>query len=167
MELLSLLEKKKSVILKEWLAAIFATYPDDTAKFLKDGTDLFSNPVGQTITANAEYILEGLIRGEDTDAISTYIEPIIRIRAVQDFTPAQAASFINSLEPVLRDQIESEISRRSLWNEWEELHSTIDNLSLRTFEIFGKMKERIEHIRMKELENNETFLIKIMGNRTR
>jgi len=167
MELLSLLEKKKSVILKEWLAAIFATYPDDTAKFLKDGADLFSNPVGHSITTNAEYILEGLIRGEDTDAILAYIEPIIRIRAVQDFTPAQAASFINSLKPVLLHQIESEISGRSLWDEWEELHSTIDNLSLAAFELFGKMNERIEHIRMKEIENNERFLIKLMGNRPR
>jgi len=167
MELLSLLEKKKSVILKEWLAVIFATYPDDTAKFLKDGADLFANPVGHSITTYAEYILEGLIRGEDTDAISAYLEPIIRIRAVQDFTPARATSFINSLKPILRDQIESEISRHSLWHEWEELHSTLDNLSLRAFEIFRKMKERIEHIRMKELENNERFLIKLMGNRTR
>ncbi len=165
MELHSLLEKKKPTILNEWLTAILDTYPDDTATFLKDEKDVFANPVGHTIAANAANILEGLIRGEDANAQSVHIERIIRIRAVQHFTAVQAVSFINSLKTVIIDQLKSDISRHGLWDEWEELQATVDNLTLLASNIYAKMQERIEHIRMKEIENNEKFLMKVIGSR--
>jgi len=165
MELHSLLEKKKSTILNEWLTAILDTYPDDTATFLKDEKDVFANPVGHTIAANAANILEGLIRGEDANAQSVHIEGIIRIRAVQHFTAVQAVSFVNSLKTVIIDQLKSDISRHGLWDEWEELQATVDNLTLLASNIYAKMQERIEHIRMKEIENNEKFLMKVIGSR--
>jgi len=167
MELHRLLEKKKTFILDKWLTVIFDIYTDDTATFLKDEKDMFANPVGQTITANAGYILEGLIKGEDTDALSVYIERIIRIRAVQPFTAARAVSFINGLKTVIIDQLKPSISRHNLWDEWEELQSTIDKLTHLAFKIFTKMKERIESIRTREIEKNERFLIKLMGSRAR
>jgi hypothetical protein len=167
MKLRRLLEKKKSVILKEWIAAIYDTYPADTASFLESEPDMFSNPVGYTSCTNAEYLLEGLIRGEDETTLLSYLEEIIRIRAVQDFAPVQAVSFINSLKTVIAGQIKTEIDRYALWVEWEELHSSIDNLTLLAYEIHAKMKGRIQHIRMKEIENGERFLIKLTGSRTR
>jgi len=167
MELQNILKKKKAVILEKWLAAIFDTYPADTAAFLKGERDMFSNPVGCTITANAEYILEGLINGEDTDSLSAHVERIIRIRAVQHFTPAQAVSFINSLNAIIIDQLKSELNRPTLWDEWEELKARIDSLSLVACETYAQMKDRIQHIRMKELADSERFLIKLMGSRSR
>ncbi len=77
---------------------IFDTYPADTSRFLKGEKDMFANPVGHTITANAEYILEGLIKGADAASLSAYLEQIIRIRAVQDFTPAAGSVFHEQLK---------------------------------------------------------------------
>jgi len=165
MELQSLLEKKKPIILNKWLTAIIDTYPDDTATFLKDEKDVFANPVGHTIATNTANILKGLIRGEDANAQSVYIERIIRIRAVQQFTAVQAVSFINSLKTAIIGQLESEISRHGLWDEWEEMQATVDDLTLLAFSIYAKTQERIAHIRTKELENNERFLRKLMGSR--
>lgn len=165
MELRRLLNKNKSVILKKWLAAIYDTYPADTANFIKGEGDMFSNPVGHTITVNAEHILEGLIGGEDTSVLSDHLEQIIRIRAVQDFTPIQATSFIKSLETVIFSQLKPEIHRHSLLDEWEELQARIDNLTLLACGIHVKMKERIQHIRMKEIENSERFIVRLMGSR--
>jgi hypothetical protein len=165
MELHRLLEKKKPVILKKWLAAIYDTYPADTAEFIKGDNDMFANPVGHTVTANAEYILEGLIRGEDTAALSAHVECIIRIRAVQDFTPIQAVSFMNSLKTVIFSQLKPEIHKHRLWDEWEKLEASVDNLTLMANEIYAKMKQRIQHIRMKEIEKSERFLVKLMGSR--
>jgi len=165
MELRSLIKKKKAVILKKWLAAIYDTYPADTVEFIAGENDMFANPAGHTITANVEYILEGLIRGEDTSALSAYVECIIRIRAVQDFTPAQATSFISSLETVIFSQLKPEICRHNLLDEWEELQARIDNLTLLACGIHAKMKERIQHIRMKEIEKSEGFMVRLMGSR--
>ena len=165
MNLQRLLQKKRSAVLNKWLDDIFNTYPADTAKFLKGEKDMFANPVGHTIAANAEYILEGLIKGDDGATQSAYLEWIIRIRAVQDFTPSQAVSFMNSLKMVIINQLKTEIRKHNLWDEWEELEARIDSLTLMAFEIYAKMKEKIHHIRMKELEKSERFLIKLMENR--
>jgi RsbT co-antagonist protein rsbRD N-terminal domain len=167
MYLIRLLEKKKSAILKKWLRAIYDTYPEDTSKFLKDENDMFANPVGHAISANAEYILDGLIKGERSDELSPYIEWIIRIRAVQDFTPAQAVSFLNSLKTVIRSQLKPEIRKLNLWDEIEELDTEIDNLLLSAFEIYSTMKEKIYRIRMKELEKSDRFLQRLMESHSR
>jgi hypothetical protein len=165
--LIRLLEKKKAIILKKWLQAIYDTYPADTSSFLKDESDMFANPVGHAISANAEYILDGLIRGEKSAELSPYIEWIIRIRAVQDFTPAQAVSFLNSLKTVIKGQLKPELHKHNLWDELEDLEAEIDNLSLSAFEIYSKMKEKIYRIRMKELEKSERFLQRLMESRNR
>lgn len=57
MNLHRLLQKKKSAIRKRWLDEIFTSYPPDACHFLKDEMDVFANPVGHTISANADYIL--------------------------------------------------------------------------------------------------------------
>ena len=165
MELCRLLEKKKPIILKNWVAAILGTYPDDVGAFFKDEKDMFANPVGHTITTNAENILEGLIGGEDAHTQSVYIERIIRIRAVQNFTSVQAVSFINVLKTIIIDELKTDISSGSLRDEWEEIRATIDNLTLLAFKIYAEMRERIEHIRVKEIEKNEKFLMRLMGSR--
>jgi len=167
MELRRLLEKKKSLVLREWIAAIFDTYPDDTGKFFQDEQDMFANPIGHTTRANAQNILEGLIEGVNIDALSAYVEAIIQIRAVQHFTPVQAVSFINSLKTVMVTHLKPEINKYKLWDEWDELEAIIEDLTLQTVKAHRMMIERIQHIREREIENQERFLIKLMGSRTR
>jgi hypothetical protein len=129
MELRKLLEKQRPAILKKWLVEIFDTYPADTSIFLKGEQDMFANPVGHTITINAEYLVNGLIKKDGDDAMSAYLEQIIRIRAVQDFTPSQAVSFMNSLKPVIIGQLKKQIVKYDLWDEWDEFETRIDNLT--------------------------------------
>jgi len=166
MELRSLLEKNKLAILQKWLAAICDTYPAGTAGFISGSDDMFANPAGHTIAANAENILDGLIGGEDAASLSASIEPIMRIRAVQDFTRDQAVSFISSLKTVISGQLEPGIRRHGLRQEWEGLQARIDDLALLACGIHAEMKEKIRHIRITEIKKRETFLVKLTGSRT-
>jgi hypothetical protein len=157
MELSKLLEKNRPAILKKWLVEIFDTYPADTSRFLKSRQDRFANPVGYTITANAGYILEGLIKGVDAGPLSACLEQIIRIRAVQDFTPSEAVSFIASLKTVITGQLKTEIHKYSLWDEWAEFETRINGLTEGAYELHTEMKRRIDIIRTKENDKNERF----------
>jgi hypothetical protein len=162
MELGKLLERKKPAILKKWLGEIFDTYPSDTSRFLQGEQDMFANPVGHAITANAECILTGLIKGDNPRALSAYLEQIIRIRAVQDFTPSEAVSFIGSLKTVLTGQLKTEIHKYSLWDEWGEFETRIDSLTQCAYELNTEMKKRIDIIRTKEIDKNERFVKRLM-----
>ncbi len=165
MELSKLLEKKRPAILKKWLGEIFDTYPADTSRFLAGEQDRFANPVGHTIAANAEHLLNGLIRKDDDASLSTCLERIIRIRAVQDFTPSRAVSFMDSLKPSIISKLKTELNKYSLWDEWAEFETRIDSLSQCAYELHAEMKKRIDIIRTREIDKGEKFLTRLMESR--
>lgn len=86
---------------------------------------------------------------------------------MQDFTPTQVVSFVGSLKSATIGLLQTDIQKHNLWEEWEELSARIDTLTLMSFEIYTKMKEKIHSIQMKELEKSEKFLIRLMESRTR
>lgn len=166
MELAKLLKKQRTAILKKWLGEIFATYPADTARFLKGEHDRFANPVGYTIASNAERLLNGLINKSDAASQAACLEPIMRIRAVQDFTPDQAVHFINRLKTVIAAQLGSETRNHGLRDEWGEFETRIDSLTQCAYGLHTKMKEKIAVIRAREIDNSERFAKLFTGSRT-
>ncbi len=167
MELSKLLEKKRPAILKKWLGEIFDTYPADTSRFLKGEKDMFANPVGHNIAVNTERLLTGLIRKDADATLSAYLEQIIRIRSVQDFSPSQAVSFMNSLKTVITGQLETEIHKYNLLDEWGKFETRIDSLTQCAYELHTQMKQRIDIIRTKEIDKSERFVKRLMESRTK
>ena len=104
-----LIEDKKSAILKSWMDAAINSYAPDTAAFLKGQKDPFSNPVGGTTLKGLQVLLDQLISGMDPETITSHLDPIIRIRAVQNFSPSQATAFILTLKTVLKNTFKKEL----------------------------------------------------------
>ena len=109
----SLLEKKTK-ILKQWFDVVLDSYPADTQKFVKGQKDRFANPVGHAVLTGLEGILDELLRGSDyeLDKISVFLDQIIRIRAIQDFTPSQALGFLQGLKNIVRKELKESIKGR-------------------------------------------------------
>ena len=162
MNLTQSLTRKKTAILRKWATAVFDTYPGDTAAFLQREQDRFANPVGYATTISLEKILDGLLAGSDIQSISPCLDDIIKIRAVQDFTPSQAVSFPLLLKKIIIDEIKIE---QVPAGDWIEFESKIDALSLLAFDTYARMREKIYHIRRKELEKNERFFTMLMESR--
>ncbi|HLA00294.1 MAG TPA: RsbRD N-terminal domain-containing protein [Thermodesulfovibrionales bacterium] len=158
MKLKNLLKEKRSKILKRWTDLILDTYPAESALFFRDQKNRFSNPVGHTITQGAEDLFEEILQGIDSDRCSTFLDNIIRVRAIQDFIPSQAVSFIFILKKVLRDEFESEIHDNGLAEELLVIESRIDDLALLSFDIFMKCREKIYELKAMEL-NNQTYTL--------
>ena len=102
------LAKKKDAIVKDWFERVSRTYAPDTAQFLKSVQDPISNPVGQSLSIGLAGLFEQLLVGPDKEAVKTYLDPIIRIRAVQNFTPSQAVAFVFILKTVIRENLKKE-----------------------------------------------------------
>lgn len=154
MELSNLLVSKKTNILKKWFNEILHTYPADTSTFLKTDKDPFSNPAGHTILSGIEGIFDSLLNdGADDQKAAQFLDNIIRVRAIQDFTASQALSFIFSLKKVIREELKDEIDSRSLSAEFSILEDRIDELSLLSFDIFMKCRETLYELRANEVKN--------------
>ncbi len=156
----NLLINKRTLILKKWFDVIIETYPPETALFLKKQKDRFSNPVGSTILKGIEDLFSVLFEGTNYQNVPTYLDNIIRIRAIQDFTPSQAISFVFLLKKVIRDELGREIKEDGLSNELLALESRIDELALLAFDIFMKCREKVYELKAMELNNQTYSLLK-------
>ena len=153
MKLEDLLSQKKSSILKKWFHLVIETYPAETSRFLIKQTDQFANPVGHTISQGLEAFYEELLVRSAPDKISPFIDALIRVRAIQDFSPSQAIAFIFLLKKVLREELEKEIQERQNFEELLIIESRIDELALRSFELYMKCREKLYELRATEVKN--------------
>lgn len=163
MRLNSLLADKKASILEKWFDVIIESYPPDTANFLRNKHNRFTNPVGATISQGVSDIYEELLKGSTSSNISQFLDNIIKIRAVQDFTPSQAVFFIFPLKRIIREELRVEIAEKQLSDEILSLESTIDNLALSAFDIYMKCREKIYEIKANEVKSM-TFRLLQMAN---
>ena len=156
MKLKTLLQEKRSKILKRWISLILDTYPAESALFFQNQKNRFSNPVGSIIAQGAEGILNGILEDNKSDDVSIFLDNIIRVRAVQEFSPSQAISFVFLLKKVLREEVDKETREDNVKEELLAVESRIDELALLAFDIFMKCREKIYELKAVQL-NNETY----------
>ena len=107
-----ILIQKKSSILSNWIELIFDSYAHETSKFLKTQKNQFSNPVGYTISFNAERIFDELVSSQNLEDIKSYLDSawtfmIIRgfiLLTILFFFAPYIATFFNTPEsiPIIR-----------------------------------------------------------------
>lgn len=159
MELKSLLTEKKSSILNKWFEIILDSYPAETAKFLRDKSKRFTNPVGSTIYHGLESLFDEIIHDKsDPNRLSSFLDNIIRIRAIQDFSASQAVAFIFSIKDIIRQEVgtassSNQLLPQKLSSELVELDAKIDSLALMSFDIYMQCREKIYDIKATEARN--------------
>ncbi|MBW1713948.1 MAG: RsbRD N-terminal domain-containing protein [Deltaproteobacteria bacterium] len=164
-KLADFLSSRKKVILRRWFESIIETYPPDTARFLKKEPDRFANPVGRTVLEGTGAIFDQLLQGLKAGESSTFLDNIIRIRAIQDFSPSQAVAFVFSLKKIIRQELESEIWESGLHDELVDLESSLDELALLAFDIYVGCREKLADIRVKEMRTRTDRILARLNDR--
>ena len=157
------LSEKRARIVKRWLDLTLETYPEDTQRFLKKRKDRFANPVGATLSEEIKKLYDGFMQGAGVERMSPILESIIKIRAVQDFTPSQAVAFVFLLKGIIRAELDHEIQDSLSAKEWFDFEAGIDALALLAFDVYGKCREDIFHIRTNEVRNQYARLLQRAG----
>jgi len=80
------LEQNKGSILQKWFDQTINTYEPQMVRFLKKEKNQFSNPVRNTIITSLEKIYDEILTGNSVNEYKG-LEEIIKVRAVQDFSP--------------------------------------------------------------------------------
>ena len=164
MKLEDLLKQKASHIRKRWLNLIIDTYPADSQRFLREQKDRFANPVGTTLSRAVETLYHELLHGMDPEKVHSSLDEIVRIRAVQDFSPARAMIFVFLLKKVLREELDQEVKQSpAAYEELLTLESRLDEMALRGFDLYVRCREKIYEIRAKEAKNQVSRLLQRAG----
>ena len=158
MKLLSLLSERKTSLTDRWLQRIFESYPPQTAIFLKKEKDQFDNPVGHLLSQGLRGIVETLLQEKDRDQVVAALDEVIRIRALQDFSPSQALAFIFLLKNVIREELAPELKDGQFSQELQEMESRIDGLALLGFDVYTQRREKLNEIRVTEVKQRSQRL---------
>ena len=154
MRLESLLAQHKKEIADEWFNRLVETYPPETVPFFKSQKDPFDNPVGSTARSGLAAVVDELLGGMDVQVITSFLDPLIRIRAVQTmFSASQAVGFIFLLKKTIRDQLKKEIQTHHLYEELLAFEVKVDELALIGFNIFTGCREKIAELKSNEMKN--------------
>lgn len=130
-----------SALLDAWLRIAAQAYPPETARHLLQERDPFRNPVGHAMREAFPVLLDVVLgRIPAGDAAAT-LERLIRIRAVQDFTPGQAVGFLFQLIPLLRERAGRD----------DALEDGVNGLALMAFDRYVSCREQVHAIQLKEL----------------
>ena len=142
MEFAVLLEKKKEAVVNAWFEQVMQTYAPDTAVFYQNQKDAFANPVGSTTKQVLTKLFDALLDPVKNESPADLVDPLVRIRAVQDFKPSQAAGFVFLLKPIVRN-IFRKNRKKFKTDQLLDLESRIDSLALVGFDVFMSCREQI------------------------
>lgn len=161
MDIEGILVQKRSSVLERWFKMIARAYPAETARFLEQGGDRFANPVGHTIVRTTEAVYDALIQRKGADAVSEQLDSMVRIRAVQEVSPAQAVAFVFFLKTAIREEFDDKIRRGTVADQLVELESRIDDMALLAFDLYVKCREEIYKLRHDEVKRQTAVFSKM------
>ena len=163
MNLEGLLRRHRQAILERWRKLIAETYPEETARFLESEDDQFANPVGHFIRHGTQVLLEEIHGDLDRGVIQECMDPMVRIRAVQDFTPSEAVGFVFLLKKAVMQVAGAEIEAGDLLGDLLAFESRVDRVAGIAFDIHARCREQIYEIRIKEIKNRSAVLMRRMN----
>ncbi|MBF0258192.1 MAG: RsbRD N-terminal domain-containing protein [Desulfamplus sp.] len=150
------LELNKEKILTLWFEAAISSYPEDTARLLGKSKNRFDNPVGNITRQSLEDTFDNIIRMSLAENYKDYtnskhsqtnkehvgqnrvensLDPVIRIRAVQNFSASQAVAFVFELKAIVKSVLGKLPD--------ESFNYRVDLVALAAFNRFMKCRENI------------------------
>jgi len=154
------LSQHRDKIVNKWLDAAIATYPEDTAHFLRRQKDRFANPVGATLSRELKNIFQELLRESSTEQLSQSVDAVVRVRAVQNFSPSQALQVFTVLKDVLRKKLDRPVQENGWQAEYRELEDRVDQLNMLAFDIYVKCKEQLWELKARQAQDRVSYLLR-------
>ncbi|MFP4527047.1 MAG: RsbRD N-terminal domain-containing protein [Candidatus Kapaibacterium sp.] len=149
--------EKRSAILDKWFDLIIDTYPGESGRFFSNKDAEFTNPVGHTIARDTERLYDAIIKGADAAEISDCMEEIIRIRAVQEFSPSQAAGFVFLLKQAARKEWHKSGAEDT--EALLEFEDAVDFCSMIAFDLYMKKREKLYEIKANEIRKRNGRIV--------
>jgi len=144
-------------ILERWVEYVFGSYPEETGKFLRSKSDRFANPVGAGLREGLAELLDGVLSGAEPNELTSALDRVIRVRAVQEFTPSAAVGFVFELKDVVRD-VTRDLGAEAV-TALDALDRRIESLGLCAFDVYMSCREQMWSIRAQEIRNQSVGIM--------
>ena len=155
------LEQNRESILQGWFDLTINTYGPEMVRFLKKEKNPFSNPVRNTIITSLEGIYDGILNSNGGDEYHG-LEDIIKVRAVQDFSPSDALSFLFDLKKIVRTAFSKREQKPETMEALYDFDERFDTLLKRAFDLYNNCRLKIQEIKMAEIKSRSERAFEIL-----
>lgn len=156
MDLAEAFRNYREKIVKRWVEYTLSTYTS-SGFFIKE-KDKFANPVGANIKASLDKLFVLMSKGADPKEFRAPLEQIIRLRAVQNFTPSQAIAPLNGVKHITREILAADKERSVFIKDLYDFEFAVDLAVLAAFDIYMESRENLYKVRMEEVKSGSTIL---------
>ncbi len=143
-------------IVNKWVEYTLSTYL--SSSFFVKERDMFANPVGGNIRQALNQLFLMLSKNADAEKFTAPLEQIISIRAVQQFSPAQAIAPLNAVKHITREVFAADKERKHLVAELYDFEFAVDLALLAAFDIYMHFRERLYQVRINEIKSGSHIL---------
>lgn len=151
MDLYKLIADNKKTIIKQWFNCVAESYAKQTEAFLAREKDQFANPVSGAVSESLEKVIDGLCNGAEWETLKDALDAVIRVRAVQRFSPSESVAFIFSLKPILRQLLEKNGADDK--ETQARLDALVQGLALAGFDKYMECRQKIYELRAFEIRS--------------
>ncbi len=161
MNILHIFKEHKAYIIKEWVEAVFNSYPLDTTGFLRTKQDEFCNPVGEMTTTLANFFFDAAAGEQVNDEeLEQALMRFVRLRAVQNFPPSQGVGVLYVFKQMFREKILPICKKYAQIDAYLEAESRIDTLALMALDIYVDSRDTLAEQRIKEIRNQHSQVVR-------
>jgi hypothetical protein len=160
-----LLKERADTIVERWAEEVLSSYPSDAAALFQKQQDPFSNPIGHSVREGTRGVFQAILDGMEPGELRSQLDRIVRVRAVQDFSPSQALSFVFSLKWIVREVIPELDADPRNHREVAELDARIDGVALTAFDVYTERREEVSRLRVNEVKRQVAWVFEKMNQR--
>ncbi len=155
------LQQRRASVLERWFELVIATYPPESAAFLRGERDRFANPIGSTLRRELPALFDAVFGEGDGEEARRAVAAVIRLRAVQQLSPAAAVSFVPLLKRAISQELGAEEGARAA--ELLTLHAQIDELTLAAVNELVECREQVYRLKAQEARAQVHSLLRRAG----
>lgn len=153
------LEGRQDEIAGRWVELVFASYPQETSRFLEREKDPFANPVGRLVREAAGPLVAALGSDRPGPEAMRHLDALMRLRSVQDVTAGDAVGVVGLLRRAVFDVLGDEAEELGAADVLE-LSERVERLLLLAFEVFTACREQLYEVRARELARRQASLLR-------
>ncbi len=151
------IKANKFNIIKDLQDELFSGFSFETQEHLNN-PDPFLNPVGSSVRIMLETVFDQVTGEMDNNKIFSSLDDYCKIMALQELRPSRALGFLLSLRRLINNGTGSGAEQKISPGEINMLEDRINDILLRSFDIYMECRENIFIIRVNELKKR-TFRV--------
>lgn len=156
MDLAEAFRNYREKIVDRWVEYTLSTYA--SSEFFSRERDKFSNPIGGSVREALDKLFLLLTKGAESTEFKGPVDQLIRLRAVQDFTPSQAVAPLNAVKHITREVLAADKERAVFVKDLYDFEFAVDLAVLAAFDIYMESRERLYNVRLNEIKSGTSIL---------